>query len=97
MYFVRYRSGETFQGRWINQEDEVMAIVMVWNNSHSCLRSKTLSYNVSVHFNQTFLSQEKCNDNGVRRRYCRDLMPRLLQICDIWFVRVASNTTETLN
>lgn len=44
--YCRYSSGETFQGRWTAEGDTSAVVIMVWDNSYSCLRPKTLAYKV---------------------------------------------------
>lgn len=44
--YCRYSSGETFQGRWMAEGDTSAVVIMVWDNSYSCLRPKTLAYKV---------------------------------------------------
>ncbi|CAM9526359.1 unnamed protein product, partial [Ectocarpus sp. 4 AP-2014] len=48
--FKRYSSGETFQGRWTADSDSnaPAVVIMVWDNSYSCLRPKTLAYKAQV-------------------------------------------------
>lgn len=44
--YCRYASGKTFQGRWTADGDTSAMVIMVFDNSYSCLRPKTLAYKV---------------------------------------------------
>ena len=45
----RYGARETFQGRWSAEGDAAAVLVMVWDNSYSRLRPKTLAYKVGIY------------------------------------------------
>lgn len=42
----RYPSKETFQGSWTAETESTAVVIMVFDNSYSCLRPKTLAYKV---------------------------------------------------